>query len=225
MLDKLIRYGAVADILGPNSQGTILEVGAGPHGLGCCLPYPFTGVDTWYPTPPLPQNRAVRASGTDLPFADQSFDYVLCIEVMEHLPVDLRRKIVSEMCRVCRKQVIITHPYGKVARCGDKFLGVVYDSLKPLGQSRPWWLVEHLLNPYPEPGEYLNGTTEGFRILRQGQENGIIHPGLIFFTNLKVVARRIAKSYARRPRFWLSLVRLIHFPPYCRVMVTLERKP
>ena len=116
MLEKLIRYGAIADILGPEPDGSILEVGAGPHGLGCCLPYPFVGVDTWYPDPPLPQNKAIKASGTDLPFRDRSFDYVLCIEVLEHLPPELRPRIVSEMCRVSRKMVIITHPYGLSAR-------------------------------------------------------------------------------------------------------------
>lgn len=225
MLDKLIRYGAVADILGPNPDGTILEVGAGPHGLGCCLPYRFVGVDTWYPDPPLPQNRAVRASGTDLPFADQSFDYVLCIEVLEHLPMNLRSRIVSEMCRVCRKTVIITHPYGRIARAGDHLLGVLYDLLKAFGKARPWWLVEHLQNPYPDPGTYLSGSIDGFHVIRKGQENGILHPGLVFFTNLKVVARRIAKSYARMPGFWRWLVRLIHFPPYSRMMLILEREP
>jgi len=173
----------------------------------------------------LPQNRAVKASGTDLPFADRSFDYVICIEVLEHLPPELRARIVSEMCRVCRKEVVITHPYGKVARWGDRFLRIVYTSLKPLHQQVPWWLVEHLQNPFPEPRDYLSGVPDGFRILRKGQENALVHPGMIFFTHLKVVSRQIAKSYTRRPDVWRRLAKLIHMPPYCRVMVILKRVP
>ena len=43
----------------------------------------------------------IRQSGAEnIPFEDDSFDYVTCIEVLEHLPPDLRPKAFTEMRRV-----------------------------------------------------------------------------------------------------------------------------
>jgi ubiquinone/menaquinone biosynthesis C-methylase UbiE len=42
------------------------------------------------------------ASATDLPFADESFDFVTAIDVIEHLPADLSPTMVAETHRVLR---------------------------------------------------------------------------------------------------------------------------
>lgn len=42
----------------------------------------------------------VRADITDMQFADASFDFVLCVHVLEHVPED--RKAISELFRVLR---------------------------------------------------------------------------------------------------------------------------
>jgi hypothetical protein len=182
------------------------------------------GIDPWYPEPPIPQQMAVRASGMALPFADKSFDYVLCIEVLEHLPEAWRAPVVLEMCRVARKKIIITHPAGKLGRIADTVLGWQYSMLKPLGVQKPWWLIEHFQNPLPDPTTYLPDNLHEFKIRVQGQENGILHNGWVFFGNLKSVARRIKKSYERNPQRVKRLVRLSNFPPYYRIMCTLERR-
>lgn len=46
-----------------------------------------------------------------LPFPDNSFDCVTCLEVIEHLPVEIFRVALSELCRVSRRQVIIGVPF------------------------------------------------------------------------------------------------------------------
>jgi SAM-dependent methyltransferase len=40
--------------------------------------------------------------GYELPFASERFDYVTCIEVIEHVPAQNRKQLVSEMQRVLR---------------------------------------------------------------------------------------------------------------------------
>jgi SAM-dependent methyltransferase len=49
----------------------------------------------------------------DIPLADQSYDCVTCLEVIEHLPVEIYRKALSELTRVSRKYVIISVPYAE----------------------------------------------------------------------------------------------------------------
>jgi len=48
----------------------------------------------------------------DLPFADKSFDIVLCMEVLEHLEKDDGEKLLKDMERIARRQVILTTPVG-----------------------------------------------------------------------------------------------------------------
>ena len=54
----------------------------------------------------------VRGDLTSLPFQDKTFDYVLAVEVLEHLPKNQGRKLVGELERCCRGKVILTTPNG-----------------------------------------------------------------------------------------------------------------
>lgn len=52
----------------------------------------------------------VVASVTDMPLDDNSFDVVLCCEVLEHISYSEFEKALREICRVTRKHLIITLP-------------------------------------------------------------------------------------------------------------------
>jgi hypothetical protein len=131
---------------------------------------------------------------------------------------------VEEMCRVARRKVIITHPWGKWARWGDRFLGVIYDALKVFGKGRLWWLVEHLSAPYPEPKPYLPTIPPGFQPSVRGRENTFLHIVLVFFTHLKFVHRQLDRVHHRWPGLLKRVTKWVHFPPYSRAEVILERQ-
>lgn len=59
-------------------------------------------------------NPDVVASVTKLPFATESFDLVLCSEVLEHLPYDLFQKSLREIKRVCRRDVVLCLPHAGI---------------------------------------------------------------------------------------------------------------
>ncbi len=46
-----------------------------------------------------------------LPFADAEFDTVTCNEVIEHLPVPIYEKAISELGRVAKRSIVICVPY------------------------------------------------------------------------------------------------------------------
>lgn len=61
----------------------------------------------------LPQTELHPSSAEKLPFADESFDCVSCIETLEHIPADLRRQCLREARRVLKTggRFILRVPY------------------------------------------------------------------------------------------------------------------
>lgn len=90
-------------------SGRILSVGCGngadisvmrSHG------YEAFGVDNYEPIPgAAPWFR--RASADEIPFPDKHFDALVCLEVIEHIPHDLRIQSAGEMLRVLKDSGVI----------------------------------------------------------------------------------------------------------------------
>jgi ubiquinone/menaquinone biosynthesis C-methylase UbiE len=58
-------------------------------------------------------NAYVQGDVRHLPFADKSFDVVICLEVLEHLEREDGEKLLKELERVAKRQVILSTPVGK----------------------------------------------------------------------------------------------------------------
>jgi 2-polyprenyl-3-methyl-5-hydroxy-6-metoxy-1,4-benzoquinol methylase len=64
-----------------------------------------------------PEKQFVQIESSSLPFADQTFDSITCIEVVEHLELKLTREILKEFIRVLRpggKMILTTPNYGSL---------------------------------------------------------------------------------------------------------------
>ena len=48
-----------------------------------------------------------------LPFKDKSFDAVICMEVLEHFEKEEGEKLLEELDRVARRQILVSTPVGK----------------------------------------------------------------------------------------------------------------
>ena len=95
-----------------SSPGGLLDVPCGTGRLSSVLAEtgaPVTSVDVALPMlTALPASaRRVRASAGELPFADRSFDVVVCCRLLHHLqtPEDLQR-VIGELVRVSSQLVI-----------------------------------------------------------------------------------------------------------------------
>jgi SAM-dependent methyltransferase len=100
----------------PEDLGDMLDVGCGDGRLLRTLEArgysgTLTGCDGSHAGLARAGVPGVRCDVGALPFADGSFDGVACCEVMEHLPDDVLRSLVSELQRVARSYVYITVPY------------------------------------------------------------------------------------------------------------------
>jgi hypothetical protein len=77
-----------------------------------------TALDLEKPNINNPQIICVQGNVCNLPFNDNSFDLVLCTEVLEHIPSHLLNKACFEITRVCHKHVLIGVPYNQDIRLG-----------------------------------------------------------------------------------------------------------
>lgn len=95
-------------------SSTLLDVGCGRghflNEVAKGTELELTGCDLFEDVP-LSRGRFVRGTAEELPFADQSFDIVVCSHTLEHI-VDIRRA-VAELLRVARRQLIIVVPCQK----------------------------------------------------------------------------------------------------------------
>jgi SAM-dependent methyltransferase len=115
----------------PSSATRILEVGCGEGrqlvAIGTRYPgAQLVGLDL--PDPELehawadvPAARMVQGSALALPFADRSFDLVMAVEVIEHLPDP--EQALREIARVASDAVVISVPWEPAWRIGNVVRG------------------------------------------------------------------------------------------------------
>ncbi|HEX8652187.1 MAG TPA: class I SAM-dependent methyltransferase [Pyrinomonadaceae bacterium] len=137
------------------SQGqALLDAGCGEYGLAHFIgSAKVIDTDINRPTHLGKSQIFFRASVTSLPFANLSFPVVASVDVLEHLPLDVRDEAVAELVRVARTAMVIAFPCGQRARQVDEDF---QRRLVKLDKAQPDWLVEHLQNPYPSVESVLS---------------------------------------------------------------------
>ena len=152
MLSQLIRYAPIISLIQANRPHRILEVGCGSQGLGRFLSRRFVGVDRGfsdYTAAPRHLNQwmcPVQATGAQLPFKSRSFDLVVLIDVLEHVPPQARLAVLAECNRVARGWIAVGFPCDAHAEDHDRDF---HEWLGARSLAVPGWLHEHLEHPFP----------------------------------------------------------------------------
>lgn len=105
----------------PHNRAKALDIGARDGFLSMQLAEYFdnvTAIDLIKPN--IEHERIETKVGdiTSLEFSDDSFDLVLCAEVLEHIPTKLISKACNELERVTKEYLIIGVPYNQDLRFG-----------------------------------------------------------------------------------------------------------
>lgn len=170
MMNQFVRYLPVLSLL-EDAPAPVLEVGCGAAGLAHWTRHSFVGCDRSFADyadakvevgGPL---RPVMGDVCRLPFREGAFGMVLCMDMLEHLPRELRRAAVRELCRVARARLILAFPWGEGISIWDRRLA---NRLQRRGKPIPIWLAEHLGVDPPDPVQVMEDVTScGFRVSRR----------------------------------------------------------
>lgn len=126
--DELQQRATLMKSFIPNDVRKVIDVGCGNGLIINKLVDEFQcwGLDISQTA--LKQIKATPIHGSieNIPFEDNYFDIVICAEVLEHLPVAVYSKGLSELQRVSKKYILISTPYKenlqtrqtKCAECG-----------------------------------------------------------------------------------------------------------
>ena len=99
----------------PPDTGSILDVGCGNGAfinalIGTFAGKKVVGLDSSEEALKYVRTDKIKGNITSLPFENDSFDLVSCLEVLEHLPEDDFREGISELQRVSKSHIIVTVP-------------------------------------------------------------------------------------------------------------------
>jgi len=190
-IDIALRYLPVTDVIRSDrmARPRILDVGSGTKGGVKYLGYPVIGLDREFVGDIAEGLTPVRGDGLQLPFKDKSFDYVLSVDNLEHIPPDLRPLLIGEIMRVAKRRVFLTIPCGAFAEEQDRRLDRLY--LRTHGERFPFF-CEHVNYGLPEENEILE------LLQRSGREKNIVIRSLSVIPNVNIVIREVYM------RLWIS---------------------
>ena len=153
------RYSAVVkEIEKMEKAGStcILEVGSGGKGISRFVRKPeyaitlldirkdpFIGMKK--------RHNLIIGDGCKLPFKDRSFDVVLSADTVEHVPKDIRYRLLAELKRVCQRKIILTLP---VESEDGVYRGKTYDirfqdAHKRIFGREDLYTAEHISSDHP----------------------------------------------------------------------------
>ncbi len=154
---------------------SVLEVGSGNFGISEFLKRRVIGLEPEFSGTTGKWIDPFKGSILDNDFADSQFDYVICVDVLEHLRQDERNKAIKELLRIAKKKVLLSFPSGEFAKWGDKNYAA---QLKAFGLPLPSWLQEHIENGFPTLAEVIGIIKQaGYQFDLIGNEGMMQHYG------------------------------------------------
>ena len=150
--DQFQRYSIASQLiklLFNHGPPNLLEIGGNVHGnLKKFIPkshlvaldkepFSFEGKDI----------KAEVGSGTDLSYSDQTFDFVVSLDVLEHIENEDHESFINECYRVANRGVIFSFPCGKATQTAEREVNKFW---RKYFSKDHIWLKEHFERGLPE---------------------------------------------------------------------------
>lgn len=208
---QVVRYDyaqRVINAMRTEKKHTILEVGAGAHGnLAKYLPQDeilFLDIDL--PSEVLKDRRFVIGDATDLVYEDEAFDFVIALDVIEHIPIEKRLAFIENISRVAKKGVILSAPFDDESEDVDQVLKSFYhiSQVEP-----PIWVDEHITCKLPTEKSineliYAQGVDQDHLAVFYGVKKSLMEKMLIMecaaskYPQLEALFNIVNEDYVKR---------------------------
>lgn len=148
--DQYQRYRVIADALEILRENTgslrILDVGGG-EGIATHF-FPDDELEILDQTVAEGVPNFVEGDATAMPFEDGAFDYVMSVDVYEHIEPKSRQKYLAELRRVADKGVLLAGPFeSESVRAAERLANELHRAVHLQGNV---WLEEHEENSLPD---------------------------------------------------------------------------
>ncbi len=157
--DQYQRYKNASELINVirenNHDYSILEVGANEHrNLEKFLPFDnITYLDIVVPEYLKNDPSYIQGDATNMPFDDERFDFIIALDVFEHIPQQRRISFLNELERVSKRGFILAAPFNTVGvTSAEERVNTYFKTL--YGYNYPW-LEEHIENKLPEIEEVI----------------------------------------------------------------------
>ncbi len=218
--DAALRYLPIVKLIRSDPRlKTVLDVGSGTLGITPYLKRRVVGVDVGFVGPQSSLLSQVKGTADKLPFAERTFDVVLCVDVLEHLPKTKRSQVICELLRVARKKVFIVVPCSSVARNEDLYFYHYFKRV--MGKNDPF-LKEHLKYGLPEVEEMVSLIPSQYQVTALGNVSLWLHRLvlLVQFSNYKLMHFISSVVFI----LFLPIFSLINFPPTYRTLFIIDKE-
>jgi len=191
MLAQKNKYAKIIDqnreLLDP--QVSVLEAGSGDAGIARFLNRRVVCLDTSFPDGLNEWVEPKPGSLLEMPFGDQAFDVVVCVDVLHRLEYMERARAIAELIRVARQKIIISCPCGSVATMGERSLVGLF---KKFSIGIPPWLAAHAVNGLPEVEDMVEIIINtGYQLSFYGNESINQHYGGILLDQFFEFSQRV----------------------------------
>ncbi len=195
--ESALRYAPVISeiekIKIPNAK--ILEIGSGSLGITPYLKQNIDAVDVDFSGPPSPYIKKIKGKAWSLPFAKNSYDITISVDVLEHIPPQLREKSIFEMIRVTNNLAVIVVPTSQESESQDKDLQAHWNKTFKIKNQ---FLDEHVKYGLPQSENILVYIDRSKRLLGKDLK-------VRSYPNLNLAIRNILM------RTWISNNRYLYY--------------
>lgn len=229
MINQVIRYVTIVDILRKhgykNKKVKILEVGSGSNGLGEYIQFNIIGCDIKFERNVGSNLLPVIGSAGYLPFKSNSFDVVISSDMLGHIKKQKRAKVIDELIRVAKSEVIIGCPCDKKSEDYDRKIVSWY---RFIGKKYPNWLLEHIENGSPSETEIIDILNNEKEVTYYivGNENVFVRIVIIILESIPIIGgmpNRLARLFSTRKFDWA--IKLLSFgAPYRKIFVISKKR-